>query len=449
MAYRPLTQIDIGIKDVGVTAQGFGTPIFISSHRYFPERVRAYTSLTAAAEDLPTDSPAYIAVREFLSSTPSPSVVKVGRQEADLDLSVASGATSASLTFYATDGVNTYSLPIDITGATDEDDVATQIESAISGDSDIGALVTTSVSTNTVSITPASASDAFYVANLSSELTEAYTSSETAAEVLTAIEDEDEDFYFITAEDHSETFVLAMAEEAEARLKLYFTSSQEQGAITPYSEGAATDTLGKLADTNYLRTKGFFHHLADTAFPECTYVGINATADAGTVIWTNLPVSLPISQDPSTGNKLSATQKGYLEDRKAAYVDVKGGINHIRNDETASGTPIDTIRGRDNMEVDMDTAYANLLLSQNQTKLPFNDAGIGVLKQTCIDVLRTYVSRGFIEPNFIDYVDFPLEDQVPLADKEQGIYQLGSWAAELTGGIKFVGPITGSLTLRL
>ena len=54
MTYRNLTNIDIALTDVGVTAQGFGTPLFASSHRYFPERVRAYTSLQAASEDLPT-----------------------------------------------------------------------------------------------------------------------------------------------------------------------------------------------------------------------------------------------------------------------------------------------------------------------------------------------------------------------------------------------------------
>lgn len=445
MAYRDLSIVNISLQTTGVTSQGFGTPIFISSHRYFPERVRSYTSLNAAADDLPTDSPAYAAVREFFSNTPSVPLVKVGRREADLDLTVASGATSASLTFFASDGTDTYSLSVDVSGEVDQDAVATAIAAAIEGDADIGPLVDATATTNVVSVTPTSATDTFWVQSLSNELTESYTSSETAADVLTAVEDEDNEFYFVTAEDHTETFVLAMANEVEARLKLYFTSSQEQGALSSYTEGSATDVLGKIRDNAFARTKGFFHHQADSAFPECTYVGYNAPFLAGSVVWTNLTVNLPVSQDPATGKKLTATQKGNLEDRRAAFVDSVGGVNYIRQDETADGTPIDFIRGRDNYEIDLNTAFTNLLFNQKGGKL----TSVAPISNTFVNVTNRYVARGFIEEGYEQFMDFPDFTDTPVADQEAGIYRAASFKCDLVGAIKFIGPINGTLAIDL
>lgn len=446
MAYQDIAQVTIALQSAGVSSLGFGTPLFASSHRHFPERVRAYTSLTAAAQDLPTSSNAYKAVQAFFSNTPSPSVVKIGRRDADLTITVATGSTAASLVVFATDGTNQYSVNVDVTGQADEDAVAAAIAAAIEADPDVGPLVVAASSTNTVTIDVASATYGFWIQNLSDELTESYTSTETATALLAALTAEDDDFYFFSAEDHSEAFVLAAAADIEARTKLYFTSVSEQSALTAYVEGAATDILGKLSDGGYFRTNGMFHQDADTAFPECTYIGYNAPFTAGSVTWTNLQVALPIGQNPSTGNPLSATEKGYLEDRNAAYVDNIGGLNVLRGGKTAAGERIDNIRGRDNLQIDMDAEYTNFLLSQQGGKVPYNDAGIGQLEGICRSVLARYVARGFINENYS--TDFPREDQVPTADKAARIYQQGTFLAELTGAIEVV-KITGVLSLNL
>ena len=59
MALENIVIVDITLNTTAVSRQGFGTPIFVSAHSYFPARSRGYTSLTSAKEDIPEDSPTY------------------------------------------------------------------------------------------------------------------------------------------------------------------------------------------------------------------------------------------------------------------------------------------------------------------------------------------------------------------------------------------------------
>ena len=452
MTYRNLTNINISLATTNVTRQGFGTPVFASAHRYFPERVRAYTSLQAASEDLPTSSNAYKAVQGFFSLNPAPAVVKVGRREADLELTVASGATKASLVFHAMSAGVTYSLPINITGQVDQDAVASAIATAIEGDADIGDLVVASAATGTVSIDVASAASDFWVSDLSDELSEVYNTTESASELISALSDEDDDYYFFLADDHTETFQLEASADIEARLKMYFTSTQDVSALTPYTAGSATDVGGKIKDSGRDRTKVYFHHNADTVFPECIHVAVNAPYDAGSVAWANVRLPLSISQNPNTGRALTATEKGYLEDRNMSYGEraVSTGVTSdgttLRNNLTPSGEWISNVRGRDNMQVDLDAEMLTLLLSQKGTRIPYSDEGIALIKASVRNVLDIYVLRNFIRADY--ELDFTKASDMPLTAKQQGLYDGASFSAELAQGILFV-DLTGSLTLNL
>jgi hypothetical protein len=446
MAYRDIATVQIALQTAGVTAQGFGTPLFASAHRYFPERVRTYSSLEEAANDLPTSSNAYQGVEAFFSNTPRPSTIKVGRRTASLTLTVAVGSTSGSVDVSATDGTDTFTVNVSVTGQVDEDAVASAIATAIEADPDVGPLVVAASSTNTVTVDVAAPTNEFWIANMSDNLSDSYTTSETAANLIAALSEADDDYYFFTADDHTEAFVLSASEAIEARVKMYFFSTDEQNALTPYSAGSATDILGQIRDAARFRTKGFFHHQADTQFPECSYVGYQAPFQAGSITWTNLQLGgVPISQDPSTGTALSTTQRGYLEDRNAAYVESIGGVNVQRNGRTAQGEPIDNIRGRDNLQVDLDVAYTNLLIGQQGGKIPYNAPGIAQLEGVCRNVLTQYVARNFINPEF--RVTFPTTG-IPTEDRQARVYRLGTFEAELTGAIELV-DLFGVLTLDL
>lgn len=452
MTYRDLTNIDITLQTSTVSRKGFGIPLFASSHRYFPERVRAYSSLKNAAADLPTDSNAYKALQNAFSASPAPAVVKVGRREADLDLTVATGSTGASLKVFARTGVDSYSVDVEVTGELDEDAVATAIAAAIEGDANVSPLVVAAASTNVVSLDVASPDDEFWVADLSDELSETYNTTESASDLLAALAEEDDDFYFFSADDHSETFVLEAANDIEARLKLYFVSVQEAAALTSYTAGSATDILGKLVDSSFSRTKGLYHHEADTEFPELGFIAANAPYDAGSVLWANIPVSLTMSKNPAGTRALNATEKGYLEARNAAYIERAAGrgvtttTNIVRQNRVASGEWISNIRGRDSMQVDLVAAYLDLLLSRKGSKIPYTQEGVELIKNTCRNVLEIYVLRNFIKPNY--KLNFADADTVSASKKQTGVYDQGSFEAELQGGILFI-DVSGTLSLDL
>jgi len=447
--HRDLSIVNISLQDSGVSADGFGIPIFISSSRYFKERVRAYSNIGDVSEDIPLNSPTYAALEQAFSTSPSPSVIKLGRREADLTLTVTSGSQKASLVFVASDGVDTHTLNINITGSADSEAVATAIAAAIEGDANIGPLVDTLVAGSTVVITEASASDTYFIKSLSSELKDTYVSAESAAEVLQAVEDADSDFYFVTAEDHTEAFVLGMSDAVEARKKQYFVSLSRVSVLSTYVSGAATDTFGKIKDNGESRTVPLFSDQAETTFPELYYASLNSVYPAGSVSWTNLKVSLPLSKSLSTGNSLTTTEKGFLASRNVSFVSNIGGNNVLRGGRTASGSRIDAIHGRDNLESDLEVAYNSLLINQQGGKIPYTNSGITQLANTCKNTLSRYVVRGFINAGFEKFVIFPSVDKVSLADKEAGIYQSGTFKAELTGSIDAVGPINGTLVISL
>lgn len=365
--YSPISQVNITLALSGITAQGFGTALFIADvdTTTNPDpmgagvRVKTYSTIEEVAADWDTTDAAYIAAQQFLAPNPSPSTFKIAYRDVD-------------------------------------------------------------------------------VAN-----------TETPAEALAAITAVDSDFYFVTAETHAAADVVAYATAIEATKRLYFFSTDDETALTAYDEGVSTDVLAQVKDGNYLRTKGFFHQAADTAFPECYWVAYNATFFAGSVSWENIRVNLPVSQDPTTSLPLSTAQKGYLEDRNAAYTERLGANTVIiRNARTAGGEWIDFIHGRDQLEEDMNAEVKDLLARQKGTKLPYDNGGITKIMNVVENVLARYATnpRNFIQPDY--RLSFLMRNQVPVTDVEARVYRSGSFQARLTGVINRA-EITGTLSLEL
>lgn len=447
MAYTPLTTINISLQTAGVTGAGFGTQLFASAHRFTRERVRSYSSLTEVSNDFPTTSNAYLAAQTAFSVTPRPTVFKIGRRAGNQLLTVATGTTAAAFSFNATDGTNTFALAVSVTGQADEDATATAIQTAIEADGDIAPLVTATVSDNVVTIEPVGTND-FWITGLPTSITATSTSTETAADMIAAIDLEDRDWYFLTADDHTQAFVTSAAQTIEAQERMYFMSSQEADALTAYNQSTSTDVLASLAQNEYLRSKGMFYHTADTTFPECRFVAFNSVYAAGSVTWENLQLGLGASRNPTTNNILTTTELSNLANRQAGFIEDVGGVAIIRESgQVANGTNrVSTVRGRDNMSSDLTVALRNLLINQAGSKLSFRDADIGKIRNTVRSVLQVYVGRTFINDNYT--MNFPLANQIPLADKQNNVYQSGSFEAELAGEIDTI-TISGNLVLDL
>lgn len=445
-----IANIDISLATSGVSRTGFGTPVFIGAHRWFPERMRTYTSVTGAAVDLPAGSDELIAVTAMFSQDRTPTVVKVGRREEDLILTpdVPAQDDVYSFTITDTDGDVLNVAYTALVTDTDAEAIVDALKLLLDGDANIAAHVTsTKVGTGasaTLQLSPILTTDTFHVAALV-KLTDSYTATEVAATCLSAVEAVDNDFYFITTHDHTEAWVLAMAAAVEARSKLYFMSTADTATIATLAV-PATDILGKITDLNYYRTVGMYHNTADTSFPECAWIGRCGPEDPGTITWANMKlagVSAPLG---AGGLVLTATEELNLSARNANFVQTVGGIDITRQGQVMGEEWIDVIRGRDLLEARITEAYQNLLI--NAGKIPFTDSGINMVRSVLTTVLTRYTetpsSPNILEAGDTYTIDFDLAKDVSAGDKAARTFN-GSFTAYLSGAIHVV-TVTGSLT---
>mgnify|MGYP003649759331 CR=1 FL=1 len=299
MSNKPIVTVNVTLQTATVSRKGFGTPLFISVHTDFAERVRTYSSLEGVAEDFISTDSAYIAAQAVFGNTPSVAAFKVGRRVA----------------------------------------------------------------------------------------------LETAGDALAAILEEDEDFYFLATDDHTNTFVLAMAAAAEARTLLYFVSSEEEDAITVVDSAGATDLVSLLKQGNFERTVSMWSQVADTTFPECAFIGVNApyAPDEQAVVWSGTNITVPIAKN-AAGNSLTSTQAKNLFDRNCNYVTTTAvGIRQLGG-KTASGEWIDNVHTRDTIVARVQEGQEALILNQAGGKLIGGKVGIALSDAAIQASLNPFVS---------------------------------------------------------
>jgi hypothetical protein len=414
---QDIVNVNISLQTSAVSRAGFGTPIFIGAHRWFTERVRFYNSITSASEDLPDGSDELAAVTSAFSQDVAPSVVKVGRRDVDLLTYTPTAVTAIgqvfSITVVGTDSVIIAASFTTSTGSETPTDVCDALRTALTAI--VG--VTTS-GTATLTLAETTPGTPFAVTDFSL-LTQVATATESAADVLTAIEEIDSDFYFIAAHDHTEAFVLAMAVAVEARSKLYFVSTDEVGALAALAE-PATDILGKLEESNYFRTSGWFHQDADTTFPEMAFITLAAPTIPGSKIWANNKIAGAAASKDATGKDLTFTQRSNLDARNANWIEDVGGIDISRRGKVSGDEWIDAIRNRDFLEARLTEGLQNLLI--NQPVIPYTDSGIGTVRNTVTSVLNRSVSTAttpsILQENNPYTTNFPRAADVSFAVKQ-------------------------------
>ena len=448
-----IVDVSIALQTTSVSQVGFGIPLFIGAHRWFNERVKTYSSIKEVEADCPAGSDERIAATGAFSQTPSISQFKLGRRESDAILTPDAPAEGDVYSFTIVDtDLDSYSISYtaQVTDL-DAEDIVDGLLGVIAGETELVTHVTATkigaTTAGTLSLEPATpGTDAFSISALV-KLTDSYPATEVAGTVLTAIEAVDEDFYFITAHDHTETFVLALAAAVEARNKQYFMATAEAGSLAALAV-PATDIAGKLKELNYLHTNAFYHDDADTTFPECAFAGKGAPFTPGTITWAHQQlagVATPIST--VTGLALSSTEQDALIERECNYLRNLGGVNVIWPGTVASGNFIDETRIVHFLVARITEAYQIKLI--NSLKVPYTDIGIGEMQNVLTSLLTRYVETP-AQPNILQEnnpftTSFPRARDVSAANKTARKL-VASFEAFLAGAIHIVA-ITGSLSL--
>lgn len=408
MAYEEIVSVDISINDVNLTQAGFGTPLFITSHNNFDERIREYSSLTEVGQDFETTEAAYRAAQSVFGQSPSVQTMKIGRRKQDIAITLPSGDPADGLTFSVdvragtTGDIATDTLTY---GPTLSDTVTTVLQGLL--DAITGSAVDTYISGvlnlgTTLVISDQTGYDILDTDNTIGAfepLTFTETPNETAADVYQAIREVDSDFYFIGADDNSTGFATGLAASIATDDVLYFVGSRELDNVATVVE-PDNSLFGQLQ--NNLKVVLFFHQdatgsVVDSTYPEMAYVGYNAPFDAGSVTWANLRVAnLQTSRNYLTGKSLTTTQKSNLNLRNANYMETDAGITYARTGRTSSGEWIDVIRGVHWQTAEIGTAVKGLLLNQQGGKVTYDDTGIARVREVISSALQRGVNRGFL-----------------------------------------------------
>ena len=412
--YNQIVSVNISLDTAAVSSQGFGTALWVTNEAWFPETIRAYQSVEQAALDLPTDSAAYLGVVAAFRQPIKPTQVKVAKSGFD------------SVTFTVGDIVVGQTVALTVT--TDSDvtanasftltDGETKAEVAEAIVADLGDVEGISITDNedgSFTLTK-EGEESFYfsdIANLAYE----FSSGNSAEDILTEIQTEDDDWYFIGCSDHSDAFVMSMANAIESREKLYFVTLAAPANLGAYSE-TAMDTLSKLRQEGYERTVAWYHDQANETYPEMEYIATLAGYDAGKKVIANSTVSHRAARDISTGKPLSVTQKNNLTDKNASFTETVGGVTITRYGTVSNGKWADEVRDRDFMVARTREALQNFLI--NKPKVPYTDDGINEVRGVLSSTYSRYVSApsqpNVLQPNRPFEISLPRRQDVSFAD---------------------------------
>ncbi len=455
MALEDIVNVQITLETTPVTTAGFGIPVFAGEHRWFTERIKSYSSIKAVAVDIPSTSNEYAAATSFFSSDVSPSTIKIARRDVDLITLTPDAATAIgqiyTLDVRGTDGTVFPGEFITSTGSETSAEIATSLEGQLTGAtgvnvSDGGGFLTLQEATPGVG---------FSISDISSNVVDTYDTTENAADMLTAIEGVDIDWYFMTTNDHSADFIstptFGMAAQIETREKLFFYSSQAEQSLLTFNENVSDsdpDVLGFLKVGQYLRSVGMFSADADEVFPECRYISRFAPKNPGETTWTQKNIKEGLAKDPDTGLVLNETQLNNLNNRNANFVQSQGGVAIIRRGITQGGERIENMRFRDFLVARITEAYQ--LKAINTEKIPYTDSGINGQRSVLESVLGRYVTtrdvaRGLQEAPAFN-TTFPRRADVSQDDLIAGTLN-ATFEAFLSGAI-LITKIVGTLSFE-
>ncbi|WP_303690921.1 DUF3383 family protein [Megamonas hypermegale] len=440
-----IVNVQISLNTNGVSKEGFSTMLVVGTHANTLNRVVTYTNINDLTNDgFSTDNPIYKAVSAAFSQTPRPRQVKVGRRQVEeVNLSVNNVKDNTDYTITVSSK--------DTDGTVDEEAykynsqtsaTATKIIEGLQALMASDTAVTATASGEKLQLT-AKSGKSFAIkisSNLSAELTEP---TEEIADTMSAIMASDSDFYGIVLASRDKDDIMAMAEWVETQIKLFGTSTAEQGAKDSETD---TDLLSMLKAKNYYRTFAFYHELANNEYLEAGIMARCFAIEPGGENWANKVLS------GLTADTLTETEYLAVSGKNGNTFETFRNKSITQNGKVAGDEWIDVIRFRDWLQEEITINVFNLLI--NSDKVPYTDAGIALIENQIRQALLLGQRRGGIAPTEYDEdnnenlgfsIEMPLAANIPANTKAQRLLEDVKFTARLAGAINVV-EITGSFT---
>lgn len=280
MAYNDkVVDVKVELGTQPIDTVGFETPMFLAIHNVFPERYRAYTEVDQLVSDgFAPGSPAHSFASKAFSGNFPPQILMIGRQNytsttidftgqvnKDPDVPVAINFVTGS---YKT------SIIVNVTGASTPSTIASDLEAAIKQDGTLASVLTVSALAGVVTITP-NGVEALSLGRDSGNCVITNVSDETVSLTIPEVSAAQENWYFLSTEQHTNPAILGAAAYAAANFKFHvYSTSDEQSKV----EGG-NSIANQLKALQYDNSLGIFDPLANSAFPEGGVIGAMASND--------------------------------------------------------------------------------------------------------------------------------------------------------------------------
>lgn len=410
--------IQVSRETEAVARASFSIPCFIASHTRFSERAREYTNLDGVGEDFPSTSSVYIAAQRYFGQQIVPTKIVVGRRQVDgVDGSVATVANATAYTLTVNGTAATITSDSSATAA----EIVAALKVAVDALSVTGLTFTDNLDgTFDLDITAGTA----WSVKASANLTLANkASAELWPDAIDAVRAANDTWYYLSTDDHTDAGILAIAGEIQTLRKQYGFSTSAAAAKT----SSTSDIFSQLKALSYDRTFGMWKADANTAFPECGWIGSQAQAVPGSNTWAFKNIV------GTTPDVLTATESGYLRGKNANTYETIGGVNRTTNGVSAQGEYIDVMVLVDWIESRMQEGIWFVLA--NTPKLPYTNAGLSQLEVQVRKILSEATRNGGLDPDRAPVIIVPDATTVSPALK----------AARSVEGITFTAYLAGAI----
>lgn len=419
-----LIEVDIAISPNAVSTDGFGPLVFMTK-QFQPVAgevgIRIFTSKTAVDEEFP-DGEIQSAATAWYSQKPTPKTFLVGSISKTSGGSATSGtltgggavdiadltSISAGEVTLKVDGVEQSITGIDLSSETSLSDVATEIESVLTGVAVIEANGVFKVSSITTG-----ADSSVSIPSATELATALKLTAETGAKSVAGVDASDitndlakfnqaaltakQNYFYVAVDrglrDSVEQISAAAWCESAGKVFGLATSDKDTLAI-----GNTTNSMYRAQQRNLRNTINVFDASADgDEYPEISILGRASTVNFNV---RNSALVLAFKQGPSiTTANLDPTQLKALESYNGnAFIDVAGNVMFY-NGKMADGTWFDTVQGTSWLTQKVQLNVFNLFYGST-TKIPWNETGVNMVNQQVINALELAVTNGLIGPGY-------------------------------------------------
>lgn len=436
MAIPVSSVVDVSIA-IGATfpaRAGFGTLNIVTDETGVIdsiERVRSYSNIDGVIADWSGSSKVLAAATAYFSQQPKPTSLKVSvRFESD-QAAILRGGSLDEATIVSTllpisdgdfeitiDGQQEDIVGLNFTSVTSGDDIAAVIQAGLQAiasggftlatcewtgsrfivtSGTVGALSTISFMEGT-GLAGTNVSDDLRMIVGEATKVDGFV-GETITESLNAIQLADEDWYGLLFTNemrdaevvNTEDGVEAAADWCEARIKVFFNTSNDLDVLDPVS---SSDIASILAAKNLRRTMTTFSSHPDE-YPSASIAGRAFTVNFNQ---PNSTITLKFKQMPGiTQEDINSSQKAVLDSKFANALIVVGASDMYAESFMASGVFFDEVHGIDWLQNAIQTNVFGYLLTRT-TKVPYTDKGVAALEQQVISALDEAVRNGLIAP---------------------------------------------------